>query len=150
MPEALVGAIAAAAGAEVELWSEPGRRYPVQLRELSPVADAATRTYEARFTLPADADPALGMSATVTLRPGGGAADGGAADLGADRHRLRALGLGGRGGRPAGGAAGGRRGLRRRVGADREPGSPAASGWSCSARTGSQAGAPVRTLAAEG
>ena len=33
----------------------PGRRYPVELRELSPVADAATRTYEARFTLPADA-----------------------------------------------------------------------------------------------
>ena len=29
--------------------------FPVELRELSPVADAATRTYEARFTLPADA-----------------------------------------------------------------------------------------------
>lgn len=70
VPEALVGAIGTA-GAEAELWSEPGRRYPVQLRELSPVADAATRTYEARFTLPGDADPALGMSATVTLAPGG-------------------------------------------------------------------------------
>ena len=61
-----------AAGAEAELWSEPGRRYPVRLRELSPVADAATRTYEARFTLPADAEPALGMSATVTLAPAAG------------------------------------------------------------------------------
>ena len=71
VPEALVGEIRSA-GAEVELWSEPGRRYPVELRELSPVADAATRTYEARFTLPAGARPALGMSATVTLAPAAG------------------------------------------------------------------------------
>ena len=58
VPEALVGEIRSA-GAEVELWSEPAprRRYPVELRELSPVADPATRTYEARFTLPADARP---------------------------------------------------------------------------------------------
>ncbi len=68
VPEALVGAVRGA-DAEAELWSEPGRHYPVTLRELSPVADAATRTYEARFTLPADAKPALGMSATVTLAP---------------------------------------------------------------------------------
>jgi RND family efflux transporter MFP subunit len=68
VPEARVGAIRSAE-AEVELWSEPGRRYPVALRELSPVADAATRTYEARFTLPEGADPALGMSATVILAP---------------------------------------------------------------------------------
>lgn len=72
VPEALVAEIDAAAGAEAELWSEPGRRYPVRLRELSPVADSATRTYEARFTLPVDADPALGMSATVTFAPGAG------------------------------------------------------------------------------
>ena len=72
VPEALLGEIDAAAGAEAELWSEPGRRYPVRLRELSPVADSATRTYEARFTLPADAHPALGMSATVSFTPGAG------------------------------------------------------------------------------
>ena len=135
VPEALVGAIRSA-GAEVELWSEPGRRYPVELRELSPVADPATRTYEARFTLPAGARPALGMSATVTLAPERRAADGGAADLGADRHRLGALGLGGRGGRPAGGAPGGR-GRATAPGRRGSPrGSPAASGWWCSARTG--------------
>jgi membrane fusion protein, multidrug efflux system len=72
VPEALLGEIDATAGAEAELWSEPGRRYPVRLRELSPVADSATRTYEARFTLPADAHPALGMSATVSFTPGAG------------------------------------------------------------------------------
>jgi RND family efflux transporter MFP subunit len=70
VPEALVGGVAGA-DAEAELWSEPGRRYAVKLREVSPVADAATRTYEARFTLPADADPALGMSVTVTLAGAG-------------------------------------------------------------------------------
>ena len=71
VPEARVGEVRSA-DAEVELWSEPGRRYPVELRELSPVADPATRTYEARFTLPEDAHPALGMSATVILEPAGG------------------------------------------------------------------------------
>ncbi len=86
VPEALVGAIAGA-GAEAELWSEPGHPFPVVLRELSPVADSATRTYEAHFTLPAEAKAALGMSATVTITPADGAADGGAADLGVDRHR---------------------------------------------------------------
>lgn len=70
-PEALVGEIAGAE-AEAELWSKPGRQYPVRLRELSPVADMATRTYEAHFTLPDDAEAALGMSATVTLAPAAG------------------------------------------------------------------------------
>jgi RND family efflux transporter MFP subunit len=68
VPEALIGTIAGA-GAEAELWSEPGRKYPVTLRELSPVADVATRTYEAHFTLPPDAEAVLGMSTSVTLAP---------------------------------------------------------------------------------
>ena len=42
------------------------------LRELSPVADAATRTYEAHFTLPADVEATLGMSATVRIAPAAG------------------------------------------------------------------------------
>ena len=70
VPETLVGE-AGDATAEAELWSEPGRRWPVSLRELSPVADAATRTYAARFTLPEGAAAALGMSVTVTLAPAG-------------------------------------------------------------------------------
>jgi membrane fusion protein, multidrug efflux system len=73
VPEALVGTIADA-GAEAELWSEPGRTFPVVLRELSPVADAATRTYEAHFTLPVDMAAALGMTATVTITPANGEA----------------------------------------------------------------------------
>lgn len=52
---------------EVELWAAAEkRRYGAQLREISPQADAQTRTYLARFTiLDADAAVALGMTATV-------------------------------------------------------------------------------------
>ena len=53
------------------LWSLPDRKYDLKLRELSPAADSATRTYAARFTI-VNADDAvrLGMSATVTLTEG--------------------------------------------------------------------------------
>jgi RND family efflux transporter MFP subunit len=54
--------------ASVQLWSEPGRDFNARLRELSPQADAATRTYAARFTIDnPDDSVALGMTATVTL-----------------------------------------------------------------------------------
>jgi RND family efflux transporter MFP subunit len=58
----------------VELWSMPGVTLAARLRELSPSADAATRTYEARVTL-LDPPPQvqLGMTATLVMRrPGGG------------------------------------------------------------------------------
>jgi RND family efflux transporter MFP subunit len=58
--------------ATVRLWSDPDRRFPAQLRELSPQADAATRTFAARFTiLDADDSVALGMTATVVLARNG-------------------------------------------------------------------------------
>lgn len=50
------------------LWSRPSKGYRATLRELSPTADAATRTYNARFSLSeADADMQLGMTGTLTL-----------------------------------------------------------------------------------
>jgi RND family efflux transporter MFP subunit len=54
--------------ASIRLWSDPKRKFAAQLRELSPQADAATRTYAARFSI-ADPDDvvALGMTAIVTL-----------------------------------------------------------------------------------
>jgi len=56
------------ATASVRLWSERDRSFKARLRELSPQADAATRTYAARFTIEdADDSVALGMTATVTL-----------------------------------------------------------------------------------
>src|SRR6202040_3760180 len=54
--------------ASVRLWSGPDRRFPARLRELSPQADAMTRTYAARFTIEnPDEAVALGMTATLTL-----------------------------------------------------------------------------------
>lgn len=56
------------AKATVRLWSDDGRSFRAKLRELSPQADAATRTYAARFTiLNADDSVAFGMTATVML-----------------------------------------------------------------------------------
>ncbi len=67
LPESWLGE-ARKSQASMRLWSDPDRRFTARLRELSPQADAATRTYAGRFTI-ADADEtvALGMTATVTL-----------------------------------------------------------------------------------
>jgi RND family efflux transporter MFP subunit len=62
------------AKASVQLWAERDRSFAAHLRELSPQADPATRTYAARFTIQ-DADDAVafGMTATVTLTQAGDA-----------------------------------------------------------------------------
>src|ERR1043166_346192 len=59
------------ARATVRLWHDRERSFTAALRELSPQADAASRTYAARFTI-RDADDAVafGMTATVTLALG--------------------------------------------------------------------------------
>jgi RND family efflux transporter MFP subunit len=64
-------AIAAkAARATVTLWSVPGESFPAVLRELSPLADPVTRTYQARFTIQNPGPKlVLGMTATVHLTP---------------------------------------------------------------------------------
>ena len=68
---ALPEAFAAGAGAgeaKLILWSRPDKTYRAKLRELSPSADAATRTFAARFSIPdADAAVSLGMSATLAI-----------------------------------------------------------------------------------
>jgi RND family efflux transporter MFP subunit len=56
------------AKATMRLWSDGDRRFQARLRELSPQADPATRTFAARFTIPdADDGVAFGMTATVIL-----------------------------------------------------------------------------------
>jgi len=70
LPETWLGE-ARSAEASVRLWSDPDRSFKAHLRELSPQADAATRTYAARFTIEDAGDSvALGMTSTVTLSPG--------------------------------------------------------------------------------
>jgi RND family efflux transporter MFP subunit len=67
LPESWLGN-AKEAKATVRLWSDGERSFPARLRELSPEADAATRTYTARFTIEnADDTVALGMTAIVSL-----------------------------------------------------------------------------------
>jgi RND family efflux transporter MFP subunit len=52
----------------VHTWANPKEAIPGKLRELSPVADPATRTYTAKISLPnAPEDVRLGMSAYVTF-----------------------------------------------------------------------------------
>ena len=57
----------------VELWSAPGERLPGTIREISPAADAQTRTYAARVNLVGDAAKAveLGQSARVYVQETG-------------------------------------------------------------------------------
>lgn len=67
IPETLVN-FAKTGEASVTLWSEPGKKYTAKLREIAPAADTATRTYLAKFSLPAADDAvSLGMTATLTL-----------------------------------------------------------------------------------
>jgi RND family efflux transporter MFP subunit len=67
IPETLVGR-AKDGVATVTLWSEPGKKYAAKLREIAPNADASTRTYLAKFSLPdAGETVSLGMTATLTL-----------------------------------------------------------------------------------
>jgi RND family efflux transporter MFP subunit len=69
LPETWLGE-AQSSRAIVRLWSDRDRSFEARLRELSPQADPATRTYAARFTIAqADEAVALGMTATVALTP---------------------------------------------------------------------------------
>ena len=53
--------------AEISLWADRELRIRAVLRETAPAADAATRTYAVRFSLP-EADERLRMGMTATLR----------------------------------------------------------------------------------
>jgi len=67
LPETYVERARNARGS-MTLWSAPDNSYEVKLRELSPAADSATRTYATRYTIVnPDAAVRLGMSATLAL-----------------------------------------------------------------------------------
>lgn len=67
IPEQDLG-LARQARAEVALWSDAKIAHKATLRELSPNADAATRTFQARYTVEGlAADAPLGMTVTLTL-----------------------------------------------------------------------------------
>jgi RND family efflux transporter MFP subunit len=67
VPEAQITAVRTGV-ASLSLWSSPDHHYVATLREFSPSADPATRTYLARFSIPtADEQVLFGMTATVTI-----------------------------------------------------------------------------------
>lgn len=67
VPEHMAASVQAAT-AEIDVWNSGRPPIPARLRELSPEADRVTRTYQARFSLPAGSAVELGRTATVALR----------------------------------------------------------------------------------
>lgn len=61
---------------KVRLWADPDRSIPGTIREVSPVADPATRTYTVKVSIPPSEDVRLGMTAVVELVRQAGAAAG--------------------------------------------------------------------------
>ncbi|MGL4315829.1 MAG: efflux RND transporter periplasmic adaptor subunit, partial [Pseudomonas sp.] len=56
----------------IELWSQSGKQFPGRIRELSPAADAQSRTFAARVAFNGDSARAeLGQSARVAIKAAG-------------------------------------------------------------------------------
>jgi multidrug efflux system membrane fusion protein len=68
IPEDKVDRLQSITDVRVHTWARPDQVIPGKLRELSPVADPATRTYTAKISIPqASDDVKLGMTAYVTF-----------------------------------------------------------------------------------
>jgi RND family efflux transporter MFP subunit len=78
IPEDRVDQLRSASDVNVRLWSNRDVVIPGKIREVSPVADPATRTYTVKVSIPASADARLGMTATVDMAA---ASQGGASQL---------------------------------------------------------------------
>lgn len=67
IPEGRVDDITVGMPVEVELWSAPGRRFQGTVREVAPVADPVTRTWQARIALRGDAADAVALGQTAQV-----------------------------------------------------------------------------------
>ncbi len=76
IPEDKVGQLRAARDVTVRLWANEAVAIRGKIREVSPVADPATRTYTVKVAIPENAEVRLGMTATVELATGGNGAAG--------------------------------------------------------------------------
>lgn len=75
LPEGMVASIKPGQPVQVESWSRSGERWNGRIREISPAADPASRTYAARVTVDAPDDALeLGQSARVYLPTNGNGA----------------------------------------------------------------------------
>ncbi|MEC5216238.1 multidrug efflux system membrane fusion protein [Actimicrobium sp. GrIS 1.19] len=69
IPEDQLAMVRQVSDIRVHVWADPGKELSGKLRELSPIADPASRTYTAKITLPPEAtDVKLGMTAYVAFR----------------------------------------------------------------------------------
>lgn len=73
VPENRVADLRHVGQATVRLWAAPDDPLPGTIREVSPVADPATRTYTVKVAVPARPEVRLGMTATVQLAARSGA-----------------------------------------------------------------------------
>jgi multidrug efflux system membrane fusion protein len=67
VPEDQVGALRKVSAIRVKLWADPNASIDGRIREVSPMADPATRTYTVKVAVPAREDVRLGMTAVVQL-----------------------------------------------------------------------------------
>lgn len=72
IPEDKVELLRKAGAVTVRLWANADQTIPGKIREVSPVADPASRTYTVKVSIPARQDVRLGMTATVELVAGAG------------------------------------------------------------------------------
>ncbi len=67
VPESRMNGIVVDTPAEVRLWTDPNTTYSGKIREVAPVADSATRTFQVRVTL-TDVDSRVHMGMTAGVR----------------------------------------------------------------------------------
>ena len=67
VPEDQVDELRHAGAVKVRLWADPNRSIAGKIREISPVADPATRTYTVKVSIPASEEARLGMTAVVEI-----------------------------------------------------------------------------------
>ena len=76
IPEDKVELVRRAGAVTVRLWANADQTIPGKIREVSPVADPASRTYTVKVSIPDLADVRLGMTATVELKANANGASG--------------------------------------------------------------------------
>jgi len=77
IPEDRVGQLRTASDVKVRLWANRDQAIAGKIREVSPVADPATRTYTVKVSIPANPEVRLGMTATVDMAANGDTGAGG-------------------------------------------------------------------------
>lgn len=77
VPEDQVDELRHVGEVKVRLWADPKRAIAGRIREVSPVADPATRTYPVKVAIPPEDDVRLGMTAVVEIASHAASAGGG-------------------------------------------------------------------------